>query len=29
MPQLIGMILVLMAVTYIPELSLYLTRFLK
>lgn len=28
-PQLIGMILVLMAVTYIPELSLYLTRFLK
>lgn len=29
MPQLIGMLLVLMAVTYIPELSLYLTRFLK
>lgn len=29
LPQLIGMILVLLAVTYIPELSLYLTRFLK
>jgi C4-dicarboxylate transporter DctM subunit len=28
-PQLIGMLLVLLAVTYIPELSLYLTRFLK
>lgn len=28
-PQLIVMIVVLMAVTYIPELSLYLTRFMK